>query len=462
MMFYRLKGKIFHSRAVAILATCSFVIGAQQSALAVDNGPSISPSACMQRVFIGPSGNVSNANQLNCTANDIRLSRAISVSQDSCIMGSHFNLTGTFETIVTANARYDAGFFFRTDGGSTARGDGASASGVCSLSQLTPGVSPSLNLDNDTCGDLNAGTYNVTFTIPNVLCQDTDGDGFLNLPNCTSWHSNQGTACTLDNSPYDANPDTKSKCVCDDTFQVPVRVEHPNIGVVKTANPTQVNEPGASVTFTVTVTNPAEATSVTLSTIVDDPDNNPATNNSVTYQASIICGKTLLGPNGDSTTCTFTRLVTGNAGANITDEACVTAVDSNNNPVGPTCDTATVSIRDVAPTAAVTKSVDAFVCAEIRYKVKVENTDTAESLTLTSLVDDIFGNLTQVGGSIVSTNCSVDQTIAKSSSYSCTFNAKVCQQTAHVNTVTGTLHDDENTVITPSGSSSVTVTVTTP
>ena len=99
---------------------------------------------------------------------------------------------------MTANARYDAGFFFRIDGGTNARGDGSNATGQCSLSALTPSVSPALDPgDGDTCGDLNAGTYELTFTIPQVLCQDSDGDGFLNLPNCTSWHSNQGTACDI-------------------------------------------------------------------------------------------------------------------------------------------------------------------------------------------------------------------------------------------------------------------------
>ena len=60
---------------------------------------------------------------------------------------------------MTANARYDAGFFFRTDGGASARGDGTNAVGECSLSALeprTPANPPTLNLDGDSCGDLNA------------------------------------------------------------------------------------------------------------------------------------------------------------------------------------------------------------------------------------------------------------------------------------------------------------------
>lgn len=90
---------------------------------------------------------------------------------------------------MTANSRYDAGFFFRIDGGSNARGDGPTAAGQCSLSGLSTPPPPNplaLNLDGDNSGDLNAGIYNVTFTIPGVLCEDRYNDGLLNLPSLTA------------------------------------------------------------------------------------------------------------------------------------------------------------------------------------------------------------------------------------------------------------------------------------
>ena len=206
-------------RMLAIFATTTAgLMFSAMPAYAADSGPSIANTSCMQKVFGGPT--VSSSNQLNCTANDIKLSAATSVSPTSCVAGTKFNLTATFTTVVTANSRYDAAFYFNTAGGASAR----DVNGTCSVSQLN-NSGPGLNLDGDACGDLNSGTYNVTFTIPDVLCTDTDGDGFLNLPNCTAWHSNAGTACNLDSSPSDANPDTKSKCVCDDKFQVPVTVE---------------------------------------------------------------------------------------------------------------------------------------------------------------------------------------------------------------------------------------------
>jgi hypothetical protein len=284
------------------------------TAYAADNGPTVTGAICMQKVFGAP---VSNSNRLNCTANDIRISRATSAvnadtGEATCVASgdpnapSTFTLEGTFETIVTANARYDAGFFFRIDGGSNARGDGVNATGACSLSALDPTVEPALNLDGDTCGDLNAGTYELTFTIPNVACVDTDGDGFVNLPNCTSWHSNQGTACTVSDPFVVANapgfrPDTKSKCVCDDTFQIPISIESPSGAVLKKATK-------AVVTYEVKVKNNSVTRTVKINSLVDDVYGDIADTsnaNLLSTNCNTLIGDQLA-PGATSDACTFT------------------------------------------------------------------------------------------------------------------------------------------------------------
>ena len=110
--------KLTTGRVVASMAaTAAGLMLSAMPALAADSGPTVANTSCMQKVFGAP---VSGANKLNCTANDIRLSRAISVSPEKCTAGVRFDLTATFETVVTANARYDAAFFFRTDGGANA------------------------------------------------------------------------------------------------------------------------------------------------------------------------------------------------------------------------------------------------------------------------------------------------------------------------------------------------------
>jgi hypothetical protein len=282
----------------------------------------------MQQVF-GGGDTVTGANRLNCTANDIRLSRATQVSPTSCIEGTHFDLTATFEVNVTANARYDAGFFFRIDGGDDAR----NPTGTCSLTQLDRNISPALNLDGDTCGDLNAGTVNVTFTIPNVLCQDTDGDGKLNLPNCTSWHSNQGTACTLGNA-NGAKPDTKSKCVCDDTFQVPVTVETPNGAVFKTATE-------ALVTYEVTVKNNSSNINVTLQSLTDnvygDITKDKNTGNTAVDSTDCATGGTIA-KSGGTYTCHFKAKHVNDDGTTDPGQVSNTVTATLRDPAHPTND----------------------------------------------------------------------------------------------------------------------------
>jgi len=75
--------------------------------------------------------------------------------------------------------------------------------------------------------------------------------------------------------------------------------------------------------------------------------------------------------------CIFTGMVSGEGGQSFTDKACVKGTDSSGNPVSG-CDTASVTIQDATPTAAVTKTVQGAACAVERYGVKVENTDAVE------------------------------------------------------------------------------------
>jgi len=277
-------------RTLATGATITAVLLFSAAVSATTNPNSTETGAiCMQRIFMGPTATVSGATQLNCTANDVRLSKATSaVNADTgdafCIKGTTFTLQATFQTVVTATSRYDESYFFRLDGGPNARGDGANATGLCSVTQLGNAgiaeVDPGTSLDGDTCGDLGAGTYDFTVTIPGVSCVAGVGTTDLKLPNCTSWHNNAGTVCSAGN-PFTSAPDTKSKCTCDDTFTVPIHVISASIVVGKTGSPASVPETGGTVTYTVTVTNSAPANSnaiLTIDTINDNIYGNLGTN----------------------------------------------------------------------------------------------------------------------------------------------------------------------------------------
>jgi hypothetical protein len=295
--------------------------------------------------------------KLQCTANDVRIAFADNVRDlngdplSECVSGQLFSFIADFHVELTAQARYDIGLYFATDGDPNS--DGA-LTGQCAVNIIRPKTIPgdpdSLGSDEfvqldgspDTCGDID-DDHNpqvVSVQINNALCEDSDGDGKANLPNCTSWRQpGANQVCT---SPAHAFPGSPSKCNCDIAFNIPVDVEPPTISVVKTPNPTSVNYPGGNVTFTVTVTNEGDPLSgdVTLNTLVEDPDSNPATNNSITFNAATICVDTVLSP-GESTTCTFTHAVTAslvpppNTGrcGTVTDKVTVNGIDNELNPV---------------------------------------------------------------------------------------------------------------------------------
>lgn len=474
--------KLFPSAGAA---SSTFVTPATAAAT---NGPSTVGEICMQKVFGTP---VTNSNKLGCTANDIRISRAISVSPSSCTKGTKFDLTGTFETIVTANVRYDAGFFFRVDGGANARGDGVSASGSCSLSSMTPGVSPSVNSDGDTCGDLTAGTYNLTFTIPDVECTDANNDNLLDLPNCTSWHSNQGTSCSA-SDPFTFQPDTKSKCACDDTFQVDVIVESPSISVEKTATPISVPESGGVVTFNVVVKNMAATVSATINSLKDligdtlsgttvdlasisacganEPSSSkpgPCTAANTTSCSSLI-GNVLAA--GAQTSCSFQMFIAGNTGDVLPDT--VTACAGNNSSSTPSCasDNAEVSITDIFTEPTLTKDAISAACTvDVEYQVVVNNVSGLDTLTLNALSDDKFGVITTPHSAgngveeVVKTDCATGGVIAKSGSYSCKFTGRIQNGSCavdHKNTIVGGVTDDDGENSVPSDSATVKITTT--
>ncbi|HEY8379496.1 MAG TPA: hypothetical protein VIK91_23550 [Nannocystis sp.] len=438
-----------------------------------DNGPTAVGEICMQRVYGAP---MSKSNQLNCTASDIRLSRAISVSPETCMRGEVFDLTATFETIVTANARYDAGFYFRIDGKGTARGDGPDADGICSLSALTSPPAPALNLDADLCGDLNAGTHYLTFTIPGVVCQPGEGTDHLRLPNCTSWHSNHGTACDIDElvddavaSTLDFEPDTKSKCVCDDDFTVPVLVEDATIVVAKSVDPEVFTEPGGDATYTVVITNMAKFESVTISQIYDDEFGELGTglvDDRVTYNDCPSLIGEVLGP-GESIFCTFKAEVYGEPGTTVTDTVEVCATQAGVSEPACDSDNSEVSIIDNYAPPALEKTVESCM-VDVEYQVVVKNNSDVDTLTVQTLTDDKFGDIFEVhpagGGfdAVTATDCPAPPiTIEPSGELRCKFRGRIesatCNEPSHASAVTVQMVDDDAAANALSASTMVTV-----
>ena len=323
---------------------------------------------------------------LNCTANDVQLS-GVGTNPDGSYMleihdpcdypGDETTFTATFILVTTAKERHDIGIYFATDG--DPNGDGA-VSGICSISTMpyTPDP-PWLDLDGtndpfpgehtpsgiqDLCGDINKTDHNnlmpeITIT---ALCVDDDGNGFLDLPNCTSWR--QSGANDLCLGPLDAFPGSPSKCRCDMAFNVPVPVPPAELDVVKTASPVTMTEPGGSVTYFVTVTNTGvdPGNNVTLNSLSDDIYGDITFVHDDITSTDCEVPQTLAG-NGGSYSCSFTANVSGNVGDTVTDTVTASGVDDRGNDISGD-DDAVVTITDVLPSISVDKTANPVTVTE--------------------------------------------------------------------------------------------------
>ncbi len=195
-----------------------------------------------------------------------------------------------------------------------------------------------------------------------------------------------------------------------------------SIAVDKAASVGSVPEPGAPVTYTVTITNTSSADSVTLGSIVDAVDGGPAGAVGGTCAARI---GTVLVPGG-STTCTFTMDVTGDAGATVADTVTVTGTDDDGATVSDD-GSETVAITDVGSSLAVDKEADVASVPEpggpVTYTLTLHNTSTADSITLDSIVDAVDGG----PDAAVAGTCAakVGTSLAAGASTTCTFTMDV-------------------------------------
>lgn len=231
-----------------------------------------------------------------------------------------------------------------------------------------------------------------------------------------------------------ATDDDGNTATDDDSATVTVVDVAPEIVVVKTAAPLSLPEPGGTFTFTVAVTN-ASFEPVTITALTDD-----------VYGDLVGLGTcaagSVLAPGG-TYTCSFPGTFTGNAGDSQTDVVTATAVDNDGTTATDT-DDAVVTLTDVAPTITVDKTPSVSSVLEpggpVTFTVTVTNTS-GEVLTLTSLVDDVFGSLAGLG------TCATGGTLAVGGSYTCSFTGNVTGVggTTHVNVVTATATDDDGT-----------------
>ncbi|WP_374688050.1 hypothetical protein [Promineifilum sp.] len=325
--------------------------------------------------------------------------------------------------------------------------------------------SPALTLDKDTTtvnydsvGDTIAYTYkatnsgNVSLTPPyavtdnkigapnTVTCQQTPnplnpGDFFTCTATYTVTQADLDAGKVTNVATATAKHGQATVTSNDDSVTVPA-VQTPLLEVTKTPDKTVVAS-GDLVTFTVLVENKGTIT-LSLNSLVDSVYGDITTtgHHGITATTCDLTPPVSLPALTGSYTCTFTAAVTGNP--NTTHTNTVTACDTTKNP--DVCDDGNTEV-EIIPDPAIEVIKDANPTqlyapgGPVIFTVTINNVG-GGALTLSSLTDNVFGNITTTGhNGITATTCAVPQTISQGGTYVCTF-------TATVNGAAGAVHTD--------------------
>src|SRR5262245_35622364 len=206
------------SLLLCVVAVGGLIVGAQPA----------SAQTCIQDVWKAH-GNTQN---LNCTANDVTLSQATNINITtggsctagvcSCFAGQTVTFTADFRMDLTAQDRFDVGFYIATDG--DPNNDGA-ITGQCSATASLVSNTPAgnfINLDggNDVCGDITGASntaHNPLFVKAQISaqCPATPGQQ-LRLPFATTWRQPGSNEVCLGTgngtTTNDVFPGAPSKC----------------------------------------------------------------------------------------------------------------------------------------------------------------------------------------------------------------------------------------------------------
>ncbi|WOJ94682.1 hypothetical protein R0135_05820 [Congregibacter variabilis] len=394
-----------------------------------------------------------------CTAKDFEVTGVVVSGPSECTAGETIAVELVVGLTATSNERYDIGLFVADNGGELIGG------AQCSFTSLSPqttvdglfagtnpaGLGPYRNLDGDACGDVASsdGENYRRFSLPSVLCEDRDGDGDVDINGLVVWSQNASQdVCPDPGNAANFFPNQSSKCQLAPDYSLPIVVEPPpTIEVAKRAFPETLQEPGGDVAFFVSVANTSVDTDpLQLTSLVDDVHGDLNGQGNCSVPQSI--------RPGTSYACRFVATVSGSAGESETDVVTAVAIDNEGESVTAN-DTATVII--IASTVPTPPSIEVIKFAypskvpepggTVVYAVEVINTSDTESVTINSLVDDVYGDVFSLG---VSCPTFSGATLAPSERFICAFRESVPPAAS----APGQPGDTVTDVITATGSSS--------
>jgi hypothetical protein len=316
---------------------------------------------------------------------------------------------------------------------------------------------PSQSSVNETGGPITI-SYSVTVTNPSTVdtvtltsISDTPSAN-LDLTDCDKTVLGPGETATCNFSatvgPQPGNyPDTVVVAGTDDdgdttSGQGSANVVVNNVGpstfsVTKSATPNSIPEPGGTFTYTVVVTNNSTVDAATIASLTDDKFG------TIAPRAGSTCAvPQTLAPQG-TYTCTFTANVTGKGDTTHTNTVTASGTDDDGDPITGNGST-TVRISDIASSIDVIKTATPTTVlvpgGDVLFKVRVTNTSQLDTVVITSLVDDVYGDLDGVG------TCDVPQTLAPGAIYNCQFTGHVAgaDGDSKYDVVTATGVDDDD------------------
>jgi len=289
-------------------------------------------------------------------------------------------------------------------------------------------------LIDDVYGDLNGKG---TCSVPQTLAP-SGGTYTCTFPGPFSGNGGDQQVDTVTGTAVDDRGRTATD---DDDAIVRITDTPPVIDIVKTASPLSKPEPGGSFTFSVVVTNPG-IEPVTITSLTDDVYGN------LNGQGTCAIGA-VLAAGGGTYSCTFTGNFTGGGGDAQTDTVTVVGVDDEGTQVTD-ADDATVTLTDVAPAITVVKTADPLTRPEpggtFTFKVVVTN-PSKDTVTITSLTDDVYGNLSGKGTCTSAVGFVLAPVVG---TYTCTFPGEFLGDAGdfQIDTVTVIVVDDEGTSVT--------------
>lgn len=426
-----------------------------------------------------------------CTAQDVQISELRNKEDVTCQVGTLVNLELRTRLVGQASERYDIGVFVALDGGNARTGTCShdylppplSASGTCSTSGTAckrtadcptgeicvggydplSGSGPFFNAElaedpNNACGDLEKDVETF-YDLPAVTvpCADSNGDGTLDIGTCVSW-DNEKTRTCLDVE--GAVPSTKAECRCAMIEVGNVMVIPGTIRVTKVALPDSVQEPGGDVASTFAVQNTSQV-AVTINSLVD------SVYGDLTVYPDSTCTMPQALAAGASYACSISAPVSGSPGVQ-TDTVTAFGTDDSGEIVSGSA-TVEVLIIDVPPRLEVAKSAEPTSLPEpggpVTYTVWVTNhSEPSDPLTLTSLQDSPYGDLTDAESAAVSNSTCQLVTIQPGDTYECTFTVQVqvVGGSNVVDTATAEGADDEGNEVQASDHATVTITALPP